>query len=76
MAKSHQALVRYRVIDLCLKDFECSTIQPLKETSEETLSIKVIGLRTIVGDIHEMCFSRLLGYYAANLHFPERLTLQ
>lgn len=64
MPVNYQALLRYRVINRCLKDFEYSTIAQLKEACKTALSLKEIGDRTIEGDIHDMRFDKLLGYNA------------
>lgn len=64
MPVNYQALVRYRVINRCLRDFQYSSIHDLKEACQSALSIKDIGLRTIEGDIHEMRYNHLLGYHA------------
>lgn len=64
MPVNYQALVRYRVINRCLKEFQYSTIDKLKEACMSALSIKDMGDRTIEGDIHEMRYNKLLGYNA------------
>jgi len=64
MPKNKEALIRYRVINRCLKDFEYVTKEKIIRTCERVLDIYPIGERTIDGDIHAMRFDNGLGYYA------------
>lgn len=64
MPVNYQALVRYRVINRRLREFQRSTIGELKQACMDALSIKDMGDRTIEGDIHEMRHNKLLGYNA------------
>ena len=64
MPKNKEALIRYRVINRCLKDFEYVTKEKLIQACEKTLDIYPIGERTIDADLHAMRFDNGLGYYA------------
>ena len=64
MPKNKEALIRYRVINRCLKDYGYVTKEKLIHTCEKTLDIYPISERTIDGDIHAMRFDNGLGYYA------------
>lgn len=64
MPKNKYALIRYRVINRCLKDFTFVTKKQLKEACERALDIYPIGYRTIDGDIHAMRYDAKLGYKA------------
>jgi len=64
MPKNKYALIRYRVINRCLKDRTYVTKRQLKEACERTLDIYPIGERTIDEDIHDMRYDPKLGYNA------------
>ena len=64
MPKNKEALIRYRVINRSLKDFQYVTKEKMIQACEDTLDIHPIGERTIDGDIHDMRFDNGLGYFA------------
>ncbi len=64
MPKNKEALIRYRVINRCLKEQTYVTKQELKEACERALDICPVGSRTIDGDIHAMRYDDRLGYNA------------
>lgn len=64
MPKNKEALIRYRVINRCLKDYGYITKKKLIQACERTLDIYPISKRTIDGDIHALRYDNGLGYYA------------
>jgi predicted DNA-binding transcriptional regulator YafY len=64
MPKNKEALIRYRVINRCLKDYKYVTREKLIESCERTLDIYPISERTFNADIHAMRYDNGLGYYA------------
>jgi predicted DNA-binding transcriptional regulator YafY len=64
MPKNKDALIRYRVINRCLRERTYVTLQDLKEACERTLDIYPIGERTIQADINAMRYDGGLGYNA------------
>jgi predicted DNA-binding transcriptional regulator YafY len=69
MPKHKEALIRYRVINRCIKDNIPATKSRLKEACEKALSDdsvvkRSIGIRTIDSDIHAMRYDSSLAYYA------------
>ena len=64
MPKNKNALIRYRVINRCLKEQHYVTKQELKEACERALDIYPIGDRTIDGDINDMRNDDRLGFNA------------
>jgi predicted DNA-binding transcriptional regulator YafY len=64
MPTNKEALVRYRVINTCLKEFKYVTKEKLIRACEERLDISPISVRTIYQDIHDMKVDDRLGYYA------------
>ncbi|MGE5406702.1 MAG: helix-turn-helix transcriptional regulator [Methanosarcina sp.] len=59
-----KALIRFRVINRCLKDFEYSSLEDLQSACARALGVNNLHPRTIEGDIHEMRHNKLLGYNA------------
>lgn len=64
MPKNKEALIRYRVINRCIRDYTYVTKMQLVEACEKALDISPIGERTIDGDIHSMRNDNGLGYYS------------
>lgn len=64
MPTNKEALIRYRVINRCLKDFKYATIERLMRTCQEALYIPSISSRTIYQDIRDMKNDPRLGYFA------------
>ena len=64
MPRNKEALIRYRVINRCIRDYTYVTKSQLIEACERALDISPIGERTIEGDIHAMRYDNGLGYYA------------
>jgi predicted DNA-binding transcriptional regulator YafY len=64
MPKNKEALVRYRVINRCLKDQKYITMEKLIRACEDALDISPIGKRTLEGDIHSMRYDAGLAYHA------------
>ena len=64
MPKNKDALIRYRVINRCLREKGRITLQELKKACEQALDIYPIGERTIAADIHAMRYDERLGYNA------------
>jgi predicted DNA-binding transcriptional regulator YafY len=64
MPKHKEALIRYRVINQCIKDKKYVTKSELIKACESALDKKPIGIRTIDGDIHDMRNDDHLGYKA------------
>ncbi|MBN1184070.1 MAG: WYL domain-containing protein [Bacteroidales bacterium] len=64
MPTNKDALIRYRVINRCLKDRKYVTRKELKAACERALDIYPIGIRTIDGDINAMRYDSSLGYNA------------
>lgn len=63
MPKNREALIRYRVINQCLKDFEFTSKEELREACERAVD-KPVSERTIDGDFFAMRYDSGLGYYA------------
>lgn len=64
MPTNKEALVRYRVINRCLKDFKFVSQNKLIHACEDVLSISPISSRTIYQDIRDMKHDERLGYFA------------
>ena len=64
MPANKNALIRYRVINRCLKDFTYAPMQKLIQVCEDALSISPISARTIYQDIKDMKEDHQLGYLA------------
>lgn len=64
MPANKNALIRYRVINRCLKDFRFAPMDKLIQVCEDALSMSPLGKRTIYKDLQEMKESDQLGYYA------------
>ncbi|MBM3435833.1 MAG: WYL domain-containing protein [Bacteroidetes bacterium] len=64
MSLNKYALIRYRVINQCLKDYKYVTKDKLKKACEGKLDITPISYRTIDADIHNMRHDDRLGYNA------------
>jgi predicted DNA-binding transcriptional regulator YafY len=64
MPTNKEALVRYRVINRCLKDFRYATREKMIRACEDVLSISPISPRTIYQDIRDMKQDERLGYFA------------
>jgi predicted DNA-binding transcriptional regulator YafY len=64
MPANKNALIRYRVINRCLKDFTYASKEKLIQVCEDALSISPISPRTIAQDIKDMKENDQLGYYA------------
>ena len=64
MPKNKDALIRFRVINKCLREREFATLQDLKSACERALDIYPIGTRTIEADISAMRHDEGLGYFA------------
>jgi predicted DNA-binding transcriptional regulator YafY len=64
MPKNKDALIRYRVINRCLRENKSVTLQDLKAACERVLDIYPIGERTIEADISAMRNDSRLGYNA------------
>ena len=64
MPKNKDSLIRYRVINRCLRDRRYVTLQALREACEKALDISPLSDRTIEGDISAMRHDTGLGYYA------------
>lgn len=64
MPKNKDSLIRYRVINRCLRDRRYVTLQALREACEKALDISPLSDRTIEGDISAMRHDAGLGYYA------------
>jgi len=64
MPTNKEALVRYRVINRCLKDFRYANLDKLIKSCENVLSVSPISPRTLYQDIRDMKQDERLGYYA------------
>lgn len=64
MPKNKDALIRYRVINRCLRENKSATLHELKSACERVLDIYPIGERTIEADISAMRNDSRLGYNA------------
>jgi predicted DNA-binding transcriptional regulator YafY len=64
MPTNKEALIRYRVINRCLKDFKYATREKMIQACEDVLSIRPISSRTIYQDIRDMKEDERLGYFA------------
>lgn len=64
MPRNKEALIRYRVINRCLIDYNIISKDKLIGACEDALDIHPLGKRTIDGDIHAMRYDNGLGYYA------------
>jgi len=64
MPANKYALIRYRVINRCLKDFQFASMEKLIQVCEDALSMSPISKRTIYQDIRDMKEDDQLGYYA------------
>ena len=64
MPKNKDSLIRYRVINRCLRDRRYVTLQALREACEKALDISPLSDRTIEGDISAMRHDTGLGYFA------------
>lgn len=64
MPKNKEALIRYRVINRCLKESRYVSKQKLIRACERALDIAPVSERTIAGDIHAMRYDSGLGYSA------------
>ncbi|NLK53462.1 MAG: WYL domain-containing protein [Bacteroidales bacterium] len=64
MPKNKYSLIRYRVINRCLRERRYVTLQELREACEKALDISPLSDRTIEGDISAMRHDSGLGYFA------------
>lgn len=64
MPANKYALIRYRVINRCLKDFQFATMEKLIQVCEDALSMSPISKRTVYQDIRDMKEDDQLGYFA------------
>jgi predicted DNA-binding transcriptional regulator YafY len=64
MPANKYALIRYRVINRCLKDFQYASMDKLIQVCEDALSMSPISQRTIYQDIRDMKEDDQLGYFA------------
>ena len=64
MPANKYALIRYRVINRCLKDFQFATMDKLIQVCEDALSMSPISERTIYQDLKDMREDDQLGYNA------------
>jgi len=64
MPANKYALIRYRVINRCLKDFSFASMDKLIQVCEDALSISPISKRTIYQDLRDMKDDDQLGYFA------------
>jgi len=64
MPANKYALIRYRVINRCLKDFQYASMDKLIQVCEDALSMSPISPRTIYQDIRDMKEDDQLGYFA------------
>lgn len=64
MPKNKDSLIRYRVINRCLRDNRHVTLRALREACEKALDISPLSDRTIEGDISAMRHDAGLGYFA------------
>jgi predicted DNA-binding transcriptional regulator YafY len=64
MPTNKEALVRYRVINRCMKESKYASMDKLIRSCEDALSISPISRRTIYQDIHDMKTDERLGYFA------------
>jgi predicted DNA-binding transcriptional regulator YafY len=64
MPDTKNALIRYRIINRCLIDYDYCTLEQLKEACERALDISPLGDRTIAQDISDMRYDERLGYSA------------
>jgi predicted DNA-binding transcriptional regulator YafY len=64
MPANKYALIRYRVINRCLKDFTYAPMGKLIQVCEEALSTSPLGKRTIYQDLRDMKEDDQLGYFA------------
>ncbi len=64
MPANKYALIRYRVINRCLKDFQFAPMNKLIQVCEDALSMSPISPRTIYQDIRDMKEDDQLGYFA------------
>jgi predicted DNA-binding transcriptional regulator YafY len=64
MPRNKEALIRYRVINRCIRDYTYVSKEQLINACERALDISPIGERTIEGDIHAMRYDNALGYDA------------
>ena len=64
MPTNKEALIRYRVINRCLKDFKYATREKLIQACEDALDIRPISDRTIYQDLRDMKKDARLGYFA------------
>ena len=64
MPANKYALIRYRVINRCLKDFQFAPMEKLIRVCEDALSMSPISERTIYQDLKDMREDDQLGYNA------------
>lgn len=64
MPKNKHALIRYRVINRCLIDYEFCSREFLIEACERALDIAPLGERTFDQDIADMRYDNRLGFHA------------
>ncbi len=64
MPANKYALIRYRVINRCLKDFTYASMDKLIQVCEDALSMSSISERTIYQDLKDMKEESQLGYFA------------
>ncbi|MDP1621278.1 MAG: hypothetical protein Q8M08_02960 [Bacteroidales bacterium] len=64
MPANKYALIRYRVINRCLKDFQFASMDKLIQVCEDALSMSPISERTIYQDLKDMREDDQLGYNA------------
>ena len=64
MPLNKEALIRYRVINRCLVDFQYVSKERLIRACEEALDIAPLGERTIDQDLHDMREDTRIGFFA------------
>lgn len=64
MPANKYALIRYRVINRCFKDYQFATMDKLIQVCEDALSMSPISERTIYQDLKDMREDDQLGYNA------------
>ena len=72
MPTNKEALIRYRVINRCIKDFKYASLDRLINSCEDALDISHISKRTIYQDIRDMKEDSRLGYMAPIKRDPNK----
>jgi len=72
MPTNKEALIRYRVINRCIKDFTYATKERLIRSCEEALDKSSVSDRTLYKDIQDMKDDDRLGYRAPIKRHPDK----